>query len=243
MKLRQFSTLFMVAMGFLFSGFVFQAQADTKDVDSIIKTKLLRIGLNATKIEASPMAGMKQVFTDRGLFYVSNDGKYFVAGRLFDLDNNMTNETELAAASQRLSGLTKYEDSMIVFPAKDEKHVITVFTDTTCTYCKKMHAQMSEYNDLGITVKYLAFPRSGLRGRGYEEIRSVWCSADQQSAMTAAKAGMPVSAEQCQAPIAEHYNLGQAAGVTGTPAIILENGTLIPGYKPPQALLQSLKAI
>ena len=76
--------------------------------------------------------------------------------------------------------------------------------------------------------------------QGFRDIKAVWCSTDQQKAMTTAKNGSPVNAKSCDAPILAHYNLGQAAGVTGTPAIVFEDGSMIPGYKPPQALLQDL---
>ena len=40
--------------------------------------------------------------------------------------------------------------------------------------------------------------------------------------------------------VMEQYQLGVAMGVNGTPAIVLEDGTMIPGYQPPAALLQLL---
>ena len=43
---------------------------------------------------------------------------------------------------------------MIVYKAPKEQHVITVFTDITCGYCRKLHEQMADYNALGITVRY-----------------------------------------------------------------------------------------
>lgn len=45
---------------------------------------------------------------------------------------------------------------MIEFKAPNEKYAITVFTDITCGYCVRLHSQIKEYNDLGITVRYLA---------------------------------------------------------------------------------------
>ncbi len=218
----------------------FETKAAEADLNAAIKAKLLKIGLQANKIEDAPIPGLKQILTNRGVFYTSADGQFFIAGRLFDIDAGMVNLTEEALADLRISGLNEFKDSMIVFPAKDEKYRVTVFTDTTCAYCKKMHSQMDEYNKLGITIQYLAFPRSGMNSRGWDEIQSVWCSADQQNAMTTAKNGEAIKPATCSAPIAAHYNLGQAAGVTGTPAIVFENGTMIPGYKPPQALLQDL---
>lgn len=214
-----------------------------KAQDAAIKSKLIKIGLTVNDIQDSPIPGLKQVLTSRGVFYTSVDGQYFMAGRLFDVENGMQNLTDLALTDLRLEGVEKYKDSMIVFPAKEEKHVITVFTDTTCGYCKKMHAQMEEYNDLGITVQYLAFPRGGMASQGANQIQAVWCSADKQTAMTEAKTGQYVDAPNCNTKVAEHYNFGVSAGVTGTPAIILEDGQFIGGYKPPSALLQDLQRV
>ena len=214
--------------------------ATQTDADAAVKQKLISIGLTASAIKDTPMKGLKEVTTNRGIFYVSADGKYFIAGRLFDLNNDMANLTDLAMNEFRLEGIASFKDSMIVYPAKDEKYKITVFTDTTCGYCRKLHAQMSEYNNLGITVQYLAFPRGGLNSRSFYDIQSVWCSDDQHKAMTEAKSGDSVKSTQCSAPIAAQYNLGQASGVNGTPAIVLADGTMIPGYKPPSDLVQIL---
>ena len=38
----------------------------------------------------------------------------------------------------------------------------------------------------------------------------------------------------------EEYELGQLIGVTGTPAIVLEDGTLLPGYIPAVKLAKAL---
>lgn len=202
---------------------------------------MLQLGLVATKIEDAPIKGLKQIYTNRGVFYMSDDAQFFLAGRIFDVDNNMQNLTETALSTLRLKGLDEYKNSMIVFPAEKEKAQITVFTDTTCGYCRKLHAQIDEYNELGITVNYLAFPRGGMNSRSFDEISAVWCAADQKEAMTAAKSGKSVDKARCDAPIAGHYNLGQASGVTGTPAIVLADGSMIPGYKPPADLAQILQ--
>lgn len=216
------------------------AFASTTDNDEKIKTKLLSLGLQASSIKDTPMQGLKEVSTNRGVFYTSADGQFFIAGRLFDLNNNMNNLTEAAMNNLRLNGIEEFKDSMIVYPAKDEKHRITVFTDTTCGYCRKLHAQMDDYNKLGITVQYLAFPRGGINSRSFFDIQSVWCSADQHQAMTQSKSGGEVKPTQCSAPIAAHYSLGQASGVNGTPAIVLDDGSMIPGYKPPSDLIEIL---
>lgn len=216
--------------------------AEDSNKNEAIKQKMYSIGLEVNEINDSEIPGLKEVISDRGIFYVSADGQYLVAGRMFDMNNGMTNLTDQSLAKLRLEGISKFKDSMIVFPAENEKHRITVFTDTTCGYCKKLHGEMADYNKLGITVQYLGFPRGGLQSTSYDNLQNVWCADDQQGAMTAFKSGSSVSSKACATKVAQHYELGQAAGVTGTPAIILDDGSLIGGYKPPRVLLRDLEA-
>jgi len=61
---------------------------------------------------------------------------------------------------------------------------------------------------------------------------NVWCSKDKSSALTSAKLGNAIrDVVDCRAPVKEHYLLGQSFGITGTPAIILNDSSLIPGYQ------------
>lgn len=215
--------------------------AQTQDV---VKSKIeTQLRLKVSAVADAPIPGLLQVVTERGLFYATQDGKYFMQGRIFNLDEGMRNETEVALSGMRLSGVDKFTDSVIEFKAKNEKYVVTVFTDITCGYCRKLHNEMDDYNKLGITVRYLAFPRSGINGKTYNDMVSVWCAKDQQEAMDSAKGNGSVSKAQCSNMVAQQYNFGQQIGVTGTPNIILPNGSLIGGYQPANELIKSLEQI
>lgn len=212
------------------------------DANDPIVTKFAELGVTVKQISPSPVAGLKELITDKGVLYASADGQYLMQGTLIDL-NNRNNLTEQALNGVRKEGLADYEDSMIVYKAKNEKHSITVFTDISCGYCRKLHRELDDLLEAGITVKYLAFPRGGLQGSGYADLMNVWCAKDQQEAMTAAKSGADTKVMAgCHAPVAEHYQLGQSFGINGTPAIILEDGTMIPGYQPAAALAAALEA-
>lgn len=224
-------TIFAALLGMVSLG------AQAKQDYSQIKAKLVEtLGLSVSNIEPAPVPGLLQALTSRGLFYISEDGKYLVHGRVFNLDNQLLNETEMALGSVRAEGIKKFDDSMVEFKAKDEKYKVTVFTDTTCGYCRKLHSQIDQYNDMGITVRYLAFPRGGVNSEGYQDLLSVWCADNPKKAMTDAKAGKDIASKSCNTKVSEQYDFGQQIGINGTPAIILEDGTLIPGYQPPSAL-------
>lgn len=218
--------------------------ADGKQDYELVKTKLqTALSMPISSIGDAPVAGLLQVMTERGLFYVSENGKYLLQARVYNLDEGMRNETEAALGGVRLGGLAEFNDQMIEYKADNEKYVVSIFTDITCGYCRKLHNEMDQYNDLGITVRYLAFPRGGLNSRSYSDMVSVWCADDQQEAMDNAKAGGNVASKSCETKVAEQYAFGQKVGVNGTPNIIMPDGSVIPGYQPPKQLEEALKAL
>ena len=188
-------------------------------------------------IEETPVAGLYETILGSELFYFSGDGNYLIHGSLFDLQNGVMNLTE-----ERRNGLRKDaiaavgEDSMIVFGPQDAKHTITVFTDIDCGYCRKLHSEMAQYGEEGIRVRYLSYPRSGPGTASFAKAISVWCADDREAAMTRAKAGDEVEGRECENPVLAHFELGREVGVSGTPALVLDSGQLVPGYVPAKRL-------
>jgi len=201
------------------------------------------IGVQIISIGDAPVAGLLQVMTEEGLYYASQDGKYLLQARIFDTEDGMRNITEEALGSVRLGGLKEFKDAVIEYKAEKEKYVVNIFTDISCGYCRKLHNEMDQYNDLGITVRYLAFPRDGLNSSSYTDMVSVWCANDKQKAMDNAKAGGTVVIENCETKVAEQYAFGQRIGLSGMPYIIMPDGSVIPGYQSPGQLVEALKAI
>ena len=129
-------------------------------------------------------------------------------------------------------------DDFISFQSDNEKFTVIIFTDVDCGYCRKFHNEIADFNNLGITVNYVAFPRSGLDSNSYNKIVTAWCSSYPKETMTQMKQGQDVAISLCKNhPVKKHYLLGQKIGITGTPAIIKSNGELLPGYLPPEELL------
>jgi thiol:disulfide interchange protein DsbC len=217
--------------------------ADNSESVQQLKGEMVKIfGSVPDAVTEAPIKGIYEVSYGPKLYYVSLDGRYLFTGELYDL-KNQTNLTENKRAGARLKILSGVdESSMIVYKAKgEEKHVITVFTDIDCGYCRKLHSGMAKMNELGITVRYMAYPRAGLNSPSYDKAVSVWCAKDRHKAMDQAKAGKPPEPATCDNPVKEQMALGQLVGVTGTPAIVLKDGTLMPGYLPPKQLALSLE--
>jgi thiol:disulfide interchange protein DsbC len=230
----------LVTLTFFASASASAFSADSQPNEVISHKIEVMTGLEVSSIADAPIAGLVQVMTSKGLFYVSKDANYLVQGRVYNIDEGMRNETEEALINVRKTGLESFNGDAIEFKAANEKYVVNVFTDVTCGYCRKLHNQIDAYNDLGITVRYLAFPRAGLGSKAYRDMVSVWCSDDAKDALTKAQNGEQIAAASCTNNVAEQYKFGQQTGVNGTPNIILPNGTVIPGYQPPETLLQSI---
>jgi thiol:disulfide interchange protein DsbC len=219
------------------------AAAETQNLDKVRAKLQAALGMQISSIGDAPVTGLLQVMTEKGLFYTSQDGRYLLQARIYDIEDGMRNVSEEALGNVRLEGLSEFKEQLIEYKADNEKYVVNIFTDISCGYCRKLHNEMDQYNELGITVRYLAFPRSGINGSTYKDMVSIWCADDQQGAMDNAKAGDKVPSKQCETKVAEQYAFGQKIGVTGTPNIIMPDGSVIPGYQPPKQLEEALKAI
>ena len=205
-------------------------------------------GAKPTDLRPTPIAGIYEYRRGAELAYVTADGRYAFAGDLYQLSDN-SNLSDARRREVRHSMLGALpEANMVIFAprqAKDVKYTVTVFTDMDCAYCRALHKQIDEYNKLGIRVRYVAFPRSGPATPSWTRAEQVWCAADRNTMLTRAKQSEMYSALQGKVctpnPVAEEYALGKALGVTGTPSIVTETGEMLPGYLPPQELLDELK--
>jgi len=195
-------------------------------------------------MEDTPIKGVSEIVINTGrggeVYYISSDGKYLLNGNMIDTTSR-EDLTENKKSGIRKDIVNKFGKAQRIDFLPDEmKHHLIVFTDIDCGYCRKLHNQMDEYNKLGIGISYLFYPRSGLNTPSFDKAVTVWCSDDKQAAMTNAKSGINLEKKTCDNPIKNQFIAGQAAGVTGTPAMVLDNGKLLPGYLPPEALLQRL---
>ncbi|HHE9431781.1 bifunctional protein-disulfide isomerase/oxidoreductase DsbC [Haemophilus influenzae] len=222
----------------IFTALLCVAAANAMADDAAIKRKLQSFNVSNIAIKSSPISGIKTAVTDQGIFYVSEDGKYLFEGKLYELTNNGAVDV---AGKILVDKLNSYKDEMIVYPAKNEKHVVTVFMDITCHYCHLLHQQLKEYNDLGITVRYLAFPRAGMNNQTAKQMEAIWTAKDPVFALNEAEKGNLPKEVKTPNIVKKHYELGIQFGVRGTPSIVTSTGELIGGYLKPADLLRALE--
>jgi thiol:disulfide interchange protein DsbC len=188
-------------------------------------------------VVATPVAGLYEVTFGTQVVYLFEDGQHLLSGDLIDLDRgtNLTEDARKAGRKAVINGLD--EAGMVVFSPSETISSITVFTDTECGYCVRLHNEIDQLLAAGVEVRYLGYPRAGVQSPSFDTLVSVWCSDDPQQAMTDAKSGRTVEPRSCKTDIARHMEAAEGVGVRGTPTIVLQDGKTIPGYVPAGELI------
>ena len=189
-------------------------------------------------------SGLFQVVLASGeRLYTVEDGRFLLTGDLYEVsENEIVNLTEMQRNGERLAAIEALNpDDIISFaPAGETKKVVYAFTDIDCGYCRKLHDEVQDYTDLGIEIRYLAFPRAGVGSASFQKYVSAFCAADNKQSLTDAKAGREIPTLNCENPVAAQYELGRMLGVSGTPSLILDSGQMVPGYVPAADLARQL---
>jgi thiol:disulfide interchange protein DsbC len=218
--------------------------ADSAEVPAEERERLAEMfeSIEPGNVKSSPIDGWYMIQKGSLVAYISQDGRYLLQGDLIDLDSkvNLSEQSRTDARRELMSKLG--DDETIVFAPKETKYTVTVFTDVDCTYCRRLHNQIEQYMANGIEIRYLLYPRGGPASAAWNTSEAVWCAKDRGEALTLAKLDREFESASCDASIVQdHYVLGQEVGLSGTPAIVLDDGELIAGYLPPDALKMRLE--
>ena len=221
---------------------VYAADDDTDPQRALVREKIAALVEDAPfEVQDGPVEGVYEVLLGGQIVYAYTQGDHLLIGELFDTVN-LINYAE-AAEQVRVAGILAdipTEDMIVFGPSNAQRH-ITVFTDVDCPYCRKLQEEVPALNEAGLQVRYLAFPRAGIGSKTYNEMVSVWCAEDQHTAMSNAMEGRYPPTLTCDNPVADQYELGGLAGVRGTPTIVIDDGTIIPGYMPASEMLERLE--
>ena len=211
-----------------------------------ILNKLSPAAFTIKQVNDTPLDNIKEVVIETAMgsqvFYLSSNGEFLFDGTLINT-LKQENLTESTRADIRKSYLATIGEAQRInfFPEKME-HTITVFTDTDCGYCRKLHSEMEQYHELGIGISYVFFPRAGMNSPAFENAVSIWCSDNQQEAMNKSQMGQALEQISCDNPVQFHFETAIKSGLAqiGTPSIVTQNGQLIRGYVPAKSLKQRL---
>lgn len=175
------------------------------------------------------------------VFQISADGGFAFRSNYIDTEAGQALSREAKEHMRKGVVQALNPEGAIVFPAqKNQKHVLTVFTDASCPFCAKFHQELHALNQAGVTVRYLVFPREGLQTPGHATNISVWCSENPHEAIEEAMSGFDILSAECNNPVEAFFYLGESLGVDGTPTLLFEDGSMRVGYFPATAVLGHL---
>ena len=185
------------------------------------------------------MPGVYEIVIEGGVYYLTEDGKFLLAGSLYDLESgkDLTKQAKNELRGNIVAMLSERE--AITYAPAEYKYTINVFSDVECPSCRNFHSQIDQVNALGIRVRYFITPYLG--DTAHQKAISVWCADNRPAALDKAKLGMTVEDKQCDAPIDENLRVAELLGIRGTPSFLLENGALLQGYRTPKVLLDEVK--
>ena len=181
-----------------------------------------------------------EILIGEQIFYLTTDLNYLLAGNVIDINSGI-NLTQQKIENFRLSVLdTLDKNDTIIYKPEQTDHVITVFTDITCPYCKKLHNEISDLLENNIEVRYVLFPRNGIDDDAYTNMSSLWCSENRKNLLEKAFDGDFIDEIKCDNPLMRNLELAYTLRVNGTPMIFTESGKVIPGYVPYKQILSTL---
>lgn len=237
-------------MSLAFTGQVFALNA--QQIEEKLAQDLPAVEID--KVEKSVIDGFYFVdLRDGSSILISDDGRYILSGEVIDISQriNLTQERRALANKTILENIS--QDDLITFKAENETDVIYVFTDPSCPYCRLMHKEIPDLNAMGVSVKYILYPRGGNQGPGFESIQAVLHSDDKPAAIHEFKTNehstkydfsskSTAQKEAVLADIRRYFELGNRLSVRGTPATFLADGMPISGYKKAQELVEIISS-
>ena len=200
---------------------------------------------NFPKIEEvtkSPIPGLYEVRIGNEILYTDETGSYIVQGSIIDTKTR-TNLTE-----ERIEKLTAIDFAAL--PLKDAITIkqgtgarkLVVFVDPNCGYCKRFERDLTTVKD--VTIYTFLYPILGPDST--VKSRDIWCAKDAGKAwrawMVDGVAPAKAAADCDTAAIERNLKLGQKHRVTGTPAVVFEDGTRSPGALPAAQIETRLQA-
>jgi thiol:disulfide interchange protein DsbC len=180
------------------------------------------------EIIKAPIAGLYEIRVGgTDIYYTDAGGNYLIDGQLIDAKSgkNLTEERVNKLSAIDFKDLP-LKDAFVIKRGNGARK-IAVFEDPNCGYCKRFEADMQKVNN--VTVYMFLYPILGEDSN--VKSKNIWCAADKGKAWQdwMLKEGAPRSAQCNTDALARNVEFGKKHRITGTPTLLLADGTRIPG--------------
>ena len=180
------------------------------------------------EVSRTPMAGLFEVrLSTNEIYYSDAEGNFLIQGSLIDTKSrrNLTEERETKLNAIDFASLPLKD--AITITRGNGKRKLAVFEDPNCGYCKRFERDLAKVDN--VTVYLFLYPI--LSANSTDKARAVWCAKDPaqawQNLMT--RDQMPPAAQCNTAAIERNLGFGRQHKITGTPTLIAQDGSRVPG--------------
>ncbi len=217
------------------------------------------------EVAATPSAGIYEVVMGNKVAYTDVTGRYFLFGHLFDMVTQQDLTVPLEQALQKVRfPADRLQDAFVEVHGTGRRK-LAIFDDPDCPYCLALEDDLSKLKD--VTIYRFMYPLESIHPRARAHSIAIWCAEDrlatwhawmplalsrwmrdQGSAATggAGKKPAPPRVEpklvSCANPIDANEALAASMGISGTPALVSEDGRVLPGAASAEAIDQWLGA-
>jgi len=181
------------------------------------------------EVSKSPMAGLYEIRVGgTDIYYTDASGSYLIDGQLIDAKSgkNLTEERMNKLTAIQFKDLP-LKDAIVIKRGTGARK-IAIFEDPNCGYCKRFEADMQKVNHA--TIYLFLYPILGADST--EKSKAIWCSSDKGKAWLDFMLNeVPLrGTSKCNTDaITRIVEFGKKHRITGTPTILLADGTRIPG--------------
>jgi thiol:disulfide interchange protein DsbC len=206
--------------------------ASAQDVEKIRKNLGERLPLlgKIDEVSKTPMPGLFEVRVGTDIFYTDANGNYLLNGHLIDARNqkNITEERQEKLLAIPFDQLPLKDAFTIV--RGDGKRKIAIFEDPNCPYCKHFERDLQKIDN--VTVYMFLYPILGPDSN--DKSRNLWCAKDKPGAwldwMLRGKAAPNTNCDT--AALTRNVEFGRKHKITGTPTMVLADGSRVAGAMP-----------
>lgn len=195
---------------------------EKSDVEKMMKTPV-------KSLEPTPVPGVLEAVTDDNrVVYIDESGRYLFVGNLLDMVRRVN------ITQSRMDELTVVDFSSLpledAIVEGDGQVKLAVFDDPDCPYCRKLHRELKELENVQLYYFMINLP---MHPKAYDKAKKILCAEDKMKALDRAMNGESLDdLEICQTDVVDrNKELSERLGIKGTPHMILESGKAIRGYK------------
>lgn len=191
------------------------------------------------KIEKA-FPGFYSVVKGGEVVFVRDDLSILINGDVIDLKENKSIATQIREANKPKLDVAKLNTKDAI-KFGSGKNKLYVFSDPDCPYCKQLENDLGRLQDTQVFV--FPYPLTTIHPNARVIAESIWCSPNKQTAWKEYLIeGKKPEFATCDNPISRNLALGENHQIQGTPALIFEDGTIIPGAIPLQRIEAQISA-